>query len=193
MPDITNYDGQLQKIARNLGEEPELTTTDALLEAIAEGTENIATQEDLEDYLPLSGGTMTGAITLADGGTALSDATVGTTETNSIESSVSIPASTATEITSVSLTAGTWVVTGHVRYSGYTSGHVAACSISDYDSAVNFATDGSTCFHTSATVATPLQTVRIMTFAIDKTVYLNGYANEAITCTNATITAVRIV
>ena len=70
MPDITNYDGQLQKIARNLGEEPELTTVDALLEAIADGTENVATKEDLEDYLPLSGGTVDGDLAVTGSVTA---------------------------------------------------------------------------------------------------------------------------
>ncbi len=49
---ITDYDGQLQTIARNLGEEPSLTNTDGLLEAIAKGTENVIKKDDLLDLVP---------------------------------------------------------------------------------------------------------------------------------------------
>jgi len=143
--------------------------------------------------LSLSGGTMTGDITLADGGKALSDAVVGTVVTESISSSVSLTASTAKTITSVSLTAGTWIVNGHVSYNSATVDKIYGAAITTTPNNYGYAYDGAIALHSALNGTIVPNVSRILTLASASTVYLCGYATATATVSDAHITAVRIV
>ena len=143
--------------------------------------------------LPLSGGTMTGDITLTDGGKALSSAVVGKVVTKSVSSSVSLTASTAKTITSISLTAGTWVITGHCQYTTNTANRIYGVTIATSGNSYSYSNDGSVAIHSSLTGTIALQTTIVLVLASNSTVYLNGYATVAATVSSGDITAVRIV
>ena len=142
--------------------------------------------------LPLSGGTMTGTLTLADGGRALSDATVGTVVSNS-SNNVSV-GNTAKSIVSISLSAGTWVVTGTVGYANI----VATRMMIGLNTAVELYanTEGTTSIHSGATSSNPvgLTTTRIFVLNATSTVHLLGYVqgSTSVNATTNTIRAVRI-
>jgi len=193
---------------------PDLTTKDAWLERMVTATETIADNLPTGDeYLPLAGGTMTGtltlddggtalstaggtmtgAITLSDGGTALSDATVGTVVDDSISSAVSVTANTGKELCSVSLTKGVWVLTGHAYFSGLTADKVYGIALTPTSGGYAYMNDSSVGLHTSTTGSFALQTVRIVTMLADGDYYLNAYCNVNATVSNAQLTAVRIV
>jgi hypothetical protein len=150
-------------------------------------------QGELASYLPLSGGTMTGDVTLADGGKALSSAVVGKVVTKSVSSSVSLTASTAKTITSISLTAGTWVITGHCQYTTNTANRIYGVTIATSGNSYSYGSDGSVAVHSSLTGTIALQTSVILSLNSSGTAYLNGYATVAATVSSGDITAVRIV
>lgn len=152
------------------------------------------TQWLYNNKLSLSGGTMTGDITLADGGVALSNATVGTIVTQSASSSISLEANTAKTLTSISLTAGTWVINGHAQVTGTTTTAASyGVGIGTTANDFGYGNDGTASVHSSNTRAISLNPTLIMQINVATTVYLCGYGSLAHTVAKASLTAVRIV
>lgn len=146
--------------------------------------------------LPLTGGTLTGALTLADGGTALSNATVGTVVDDSTSSAVSIPQSSATSVVSINLDKGTWVITGHAYFSGsnVTADKLYSIGIGTTADSFGYGDDGSMTMHASFSGNLVLQTVRILQIGSNNTaVYLNSLCNVATSISVGRIRAIRIV
>ena len=146
--------------------------------------------------LPLSGGTMTGALTLADGGTALSNATVGTVVDDNTSSAVSIPQSSVTTVVSINLNKGTWVITAHAYFnsSNVTADKVYSIGIGLTADSFGYGDDGSMTMHASFSGNLVLQTVRIMAIGSNNTtVYLNSLCNVATSISVGRIRAIRIV
>ena len=145
------------------------------------------------NYLPLSGGTMTGILTLSDGGIALSDATVGNIVVDSLASSVTYSSVEKTILT-ITLSKGIWVVTGHAKFTGSVASKVYGIALSDVGDSVNSAIDGSMLIHASISSSNlALDVTRIVNMANDGMYYLNAYANDSYTVANADIKAVRII
>jgi len=117
---------------------------------------------------------------------------IGTVETDSISSSVSVTANTVKNITSVSLTAGTWVVTGHLRFTAVTADKLYVCAIADMDDSANTANDGALSVHSSFSNLFSLQSTRIVVLNATATIYLNAYATANCSVDAGIITAVRI-
>ena len=161
--------------------------------AAASATNAAASEAVVNGALPLSGGTMTGDITLADGGKALSSAVVGKVVTKSISSSVSLSASTAKTITSISLSAGTWVVNGHVSYTSVTANKIYGAAITTTANNYGYANEGAIALHSALNGTIVPNVTCVLTLASTTTVYLCGYATASATAANAHLTAVRIV
>ena len=166
------------------------------LEAASSASDAAASEAVVNGALPLSGGTMTGALTLADGGTALSDATVGTVVSNSPASNVSVSSGSAKTITSVSLSAGTWLVTGHIyiQNANITADKFYAVGIGLYTNTLNQNDEGTMSTTPSIVTNVSLQTTKVLTLNATTTVYMcvlstvNTSVNSA-----SSMTAVRIV
>ena len=220
---------------------------------------NYAPLSDLENYLPLSGGTMTGLISKdgeflystvdtglvrIGGGTGvnngalltlwgknhsnnpgefrlranngngdyqligrasngtltwkneniLTDATVGTVVTKSVSSaSISIPASTATTVTSVSLAKGTWVINGNSRITSVSADKIYGLSITTTGNNYLYANEGIVAVHSSQSGTIVPNVSRILTLNSASTVYLCCYATAAAAISDAHLTAVRII
>lgn len=174
---------------------PDLTTKDALLERMVNATDNLVTNipAKFDDYLPLSGGTMTGDLILSDGGNALSDATVGNFVADSLSSSATYSSVEKTILT-ITLSKGIWVVTGHAKFTGSVASKVYGIALSNVDDSVNSATDGSMLIHSAISGSNlALDVTRIVNMTNDGMYHLNAYANDSYTVSNADIKAVRIV
>ena len=162
------------------------------LEAASSASDAAASEAVVAGALPLSGGTLTGTLTLADGGKALSDATVGTVVSDSISSSVSVSANTATEVTHINLTKGVWIVTGHTNITSVVATKVYGTGI---ETSVTYAhaNDGSLSLQSSMTGTLAGQSTRILSLNATTTVYLVVWASNACSVHDGIITAVRIV
>lgn len=91
----------------------------------AGGAKQVAFAEELADYLPLSGGKLTGSLTVSGHTSA-----VGTVSATA-EASKSVATGVITEMGKLTLGAGVWIVTGGVRFEGnFVSGSNIAMSIS---------------------------------------------------------------
>ena len=117
---------------------------------------------------------------------------IGTVETDSISSSVSVTSGTVENITSISLDAGTWVVTGHIRFGSVTADKQYVCAIADANNTANTANDGATSVHSSGSQVIALQSTRIVALNATATIYLNAYATANCSVDAGIITAVRI-
>lgn len=120
----------------------------------------------------------------------LTDATVGTVVSNT-SSTVSV-GTTSKSVVSISLPAGTWVVTGTLSYASIVAGRQFAGLNTSSSMAAN--TEG-TVVHYSSTANSntiALNTTRIFTLSSTTTVYLNGYSQSTVNTGTNTITAVRI-
>lgn len=145
--------------------------------------------------LPLSGGTMTGTLTLSDGGTALSNATVGTIVDNNTSSAVSIPQGSATTVVSINLDKGNWVITGHAYFfsSNVTANKVYSIGIGTTANNFGYGDDGSMTIHASYSGNLVLQTTRILQIGSDNTtVYMCSLCNVATSISVGRIRAIRI-
>ena len=124
----------------------------------------------------------------------LTDAVVGDVRNNSASADKTLSASTATNLISVSLPAGTWVVTGHVRYEDVTSGGKLYCvGISTTSATYSSGTEGSVATHSAGAAHLGLQPTRIISLSSTTAIYLVGYSNVTCKATAAQIRAVRIV
>ena len=123
----------------------------------------------------------------------LTDATVGTVVTKSISSSVSLTTSTAKTITSISLTAGTWVVTGHISYTSVTADKIYGAAITTTANRYGYANDGTIALHSASNGTIVPNVTNVLKLESTTTVYLCGYATASATVGDAHITAVRIV
>lgn len=214
-------------------------------------------QAELQDYLPLSGGTMTGVITRSgdlaknsldnswvrvNGGTSntaganlllygksgstagafyltahdgtndkqligkpdgtctwagkniLTDATVGTILEASTSADVSLSASAAKNITSLTIPKGTWIITGHARFDSVTSGKAYGAMFGGTSASYNSNNDSAIYVHSSSTTPISIQTTRIIVQNANGTVYFVGYANAACkVLSGATFRAIRIL
>ena len=126
------------------------------------------------------------------GSDVLTTASTGTLITKSISSSVSISASTAKTITSINLTAGTWIITGHCYYTNITAEKIYGISVTTNANSFGYSSDGSMAIHSAYVAVLSLQTTRILILSSDSTVYLCGYATAACTANDADLRAVRI-
>ena len=127
-----------------------------------------------------------------NGSDVLTTASTGTLITKSISSSVSISASTAKTITSINLTAGTWIITGHCYYTNITADKIYGISVTTNANSFGYSSDGSMAIHSAYVAVLSLQTTRILMLSSDSTVYLCGYATAACTANDADLRAVRI-
>ena len=127
-----------------------------------------------------------------NGSDVLTTASTGTLITKSISSSVSISASTAKTITSINLTAGTWIITGHCYYTNITAEKIYGISVTTNANSFGYSSDGSMAIHSAYVGVLSLQTTRILMLSSDSTVYLCGYATAACTANDADLRAVRI-
>lgn len=120
-------------------------------------------------------------------------APIGTVVSQSITTSQTLSADTATDLGSISLSEGTWVVTGHIRYSTIIAGrqfiglndsvHITA----DVDGTVNHYSNVAN----SSTLA--LNTTRIFVLSQPTTIYLVGYVTASCLTGSCCLTAVRII
>lgn len=122
----------------------------------------------------------------------LTDETVGTVVSNSASSDVNIGVTTARNLISLSLAAGKWVVTGHVRLDSITANKLYGIEISTTSNSYNYGTDSAISVHSSGAGIISMQTSRIVTTTTNTTVYLCGYATAACTATGAYLRAIRI-
>lgn len=127
------------------------------------------------------------------GDNVLTDGSVGTVKSNSISNSISLLATTAKTLTSVSLPAGTWVITGHVRFESVTASKLYAVELGNTANNFSYGTEGSVSVHSTTTGIISINTCRIITLNSTTTYYLCGYASAACSVTAAQIRAVRIV
>lgn len=126
------------------------------------------------------------------GNNVLTDGTVGTVVSNSASSDVNIGVTTAKNLISLSLAAGKWVVTGHVRLESITANRLYGCEISTTANSYSYGSDSAISVHSSMAGNISMQTSRIVTNTNATTVYLCGYASAACTATAAYIRAIRI-
>lgn len=121
----------------------------------------------------------------------LTDATVGTVVSNT-SSTVSV-GSSSKSVVSISLSAGTWVVTGTISYASIVAGRQFAGL--NTSSSITANTEGTVVHYSntakSQTIA--LNVTRIFTFSSTTTVYLNGVCETTVNTGTNTIRAVRIV
>lgn len=127
------------------------------------------------------------------GNNVLTDGTVGNIVSKSISSNVSLSATTAKTLTSVSLPAGTWVIMGHVRYESITASKLYAVELGNTANNFSYGTEGSVSVHSTITGNISINTCRIINLNSTTTYYLCGYASAACSATAAQIRAVRIV
>lgn len=127
-----------------------------------------------------------------NGKNVLTDATVGTVVSNNISSSVSLTAGTAKTITSVSLSAGVWVLSGHVNYGAATQSKIYAITIGTSNNSLIYGADGTIDVQASTAGNIALTTSRILSLSATTTVYLCGYATASATASAGHLTAVRI-
>ena len=127
------------------------------------------------------------------GKNVLTDATVGTVVTKSISSAVSLAQATAKTITSISLSAGTWVITGHAHWSSTTADKGYSIQITNTANSLQYAYDSAVVVHSANTGHLSLQTCRIWNLTATTTIYLCGYTTVASSVADADIKAVRVV
>jgi hypothetical protein len=128
-----------------------------------------------------------------DGANVLTDATVGTMVTKSISSAVSLAQGTAKTITSISLSAGTWLITGHAHWSSTTADKGYSIQITNTANSLQYAYDSAMVVHSANSGHLSLQTCRIWNLTATTTIYLCGYTTVASSVADADIKAVRIV
>ena len=145
-------------------------------------------------------GTNSPAIILYPNGTAtwngndiLTDATVGSSLSKDLSSSVSLSASTAKTIISMSLPAGKWIVKGFVRYTGVTANKIYGVQITSSGNAFSYASSAGKTVHSSNTGNLSVQTTHVWNQSSTANIYLCGYGTAACTAENAVIQAIRIV
>lgn len=138
-------------------------------------------------------GRPTGSLTW-NGNNVLTDATVGTVVTKSVSSvSISIPASTATTVTSINLTKGTWVVNGNSRITSVSADKIYGLSITTTANQYQYANDGTVALHSAQNGTIVPNVSNILVLNSSSTVYLCCYATATATISDAHLTAVRIV
>lgn len=174
---------------------------DAATWRTALGLGSMAT-EDSSDYLPVSGGTLTGSLTINTSSVTIGNPKlwinalgIGTRKQTDISTNVSIPTSSYRSIGSISLEAGTWVVTYGFQYGSsssglrstfmYTSSNVTASN--DWYRATCIQTpaaSGGSTYHHGSFIVNPSATT---------TYYLSGWQNSgsSLNCTG-NITAVKV-
>ena len=103
----------------------------------------------------------------------------------------SLTANTATELISLSLIPGTWVVTGTVKCKSVTSEKSYAIAIEN-SVRFNYGDESAVAVHSNATTVICLSTTRIIELESPATVYLVGYSNTTATINPAQMHAVRI-
>ena len=127
-----------------------------------------------------------------DGKNVLTNGTVGTIVSKANTTATSIAATTGKNLTSISLAAGKWVVTGHAKYSDTTANKNYGISITTTSARYNYNDDGTVWYDTGGTYIS-LQTTKILELSATTTVYLTAYANTACTMDRADMYAIRIV
>ena len=130
---------------------------------------------------------------LVNSNTVLTNGTTGTMVTKSISSAVSLAQATAKTITSISLSAGTWVVTGHAHWSSTTADKGYSIQITNAANTLQYANDSAMAVHSANSGHLSLQTCRIWNLTATTTIYLCGYTTAASSVADADIKAVRIV
>lgn len=146
------------------------------------------------DYTNVSvGDTITDGTVEWEVGVVFTSATVGTILEVSTSADVSLSASTAKNITSLTVPKGTWIITGHARFDGVTNGHAYGVVFGATSNSYNSNSDSAIYVHSSSTTPISIQTTRIIVQNYQATVYFVGYANAACkVLSGATFRAIRI-
>lgn len=125
------------------------------------------------------------------GNNVLTDGDTGTVVSGSISSDVSLSASTAKNIKSISLTKGTWIVTGSIRYANATSGNTYGVAVSSTSADFDYTHGGQYLKnYNGGTMA--LSACKTITLSANGNVYLVGYSNTSATADVGNISAVKI-
>lgn len=142
-----------------------------------------------KDFIGKPDGTLTWA-----GKNVLTNATVGTILEASTSADVSLSASAAKNITSLTIPKGTWIITGHARFDSVTSGNAYGAMFGGTSASYNSNNDSAIYVHSSSTSPISIQTTRIIVQNANGTVYFVGYANAACkVLSGATFRAIRIL
>lgn len=128
-----------------------------------------------------------------DGSDVLTTATVGSYLSKDLSSSVSLSASTAKTIISMSLPAGRWIVKGFVRYTSVTANKIYGAQLTASANTYSYGSSSSIAVHSSNTGTLSVQTTHVWNQSSTATIYLCGYATAACTADNAVMQAIRIV
>lgn len=158
--------------------------------------------EDASDYLPTSGGTLTGSLTLENSSVSIShpdtwrDALgIGTVKSTTISTNVSVATSTYKSIGSISLGAGKWIITYGASYSTSTSGLRSTYLYTSQDAAADTNWYLATCIQTAPASggSTYHHGSHIVTPSTTQTYYLSVWQNSggALNCKGA-IYAVKV-
>lgn len=143
--------------------------------------------EDASDYLPTSGGTLTGSLTLDNSSVSIShpdtwrDALgIGTVKSTTISENVSVATSTYKSIGSISLEAGKWVITYGASYSTSTSGLRSTYLYTSQNAAADTSWYLATCIQTAPASggSTYHHGSHIVTTSATKTYYLSVWQNS---------------
>ena len=143
--------------------------------------------EDASDYLPTSGGTLTGSLTLDNSSVSIShpdtwrDALgIGTVKSTTISENVSVATSTYKSIGSISLEAGKWIITYGASYSTSTSGLRSTYLYTSQDAAADTNWYLATCIQTAPASggSTYHHGSHIVTPSATQTYYLSVWQNS---------------
>ena len=143
--------------------------------------------EDSSDYLPVSGGTLTGSLTLDNSSVSIShpdtwrDALgIGTVKSSTISTNVSVAKSTYKSIGSISLEAGKWIITYGASYSTSTSGLRSTYLYTSQDAAADTSWYLATCIQTAPASggSTYHHGSHIVTPSATQTYYLSVWQNS---------------
>lgn len=143
--------------------------------------------EDASDYLPTSGGTLTGSLTLDNSSVSIShpdawrDALgIGTVKSTTISENVSVATSTYKSIGSISLEAGKWVITYGASYSTSTSGLRSTYLYTSQNAAADTSWYLATCIQTAPASggSTYHHGSHIVTPSATQTYYLSVWQNS---------------
>lgn len=124
-------------------------------------------------YLPLSGGTLSGNLQVPSLKLGGHTVTVGTVLKASLSAQKTISSEVVTNITSLELPSGTWVVTGRVRFSANSTGYRrAGFGTTNSEGAIQVQTPAVT------GAVTQLTLTKIIEVSSNTTYYLNAYQNS---------------
>lgn len=143
-------------------------------------------------YLPLSGGNITGSLTVGGKTVLTNGGTTGTTASTTQSGTLSLKAGTQKTIISVSLSAGTWLIYGHAKFDNPTSGKSYSIELSKTNNHLSFSDDTCQTVHASSSSDIGVSNAGYFAYTSTGTIYLTCYASQAATVSGSSIYAIRL-